>query len=95
MALYQQLVFPEGRTESLQPIQSLLLMYTEQVLAPVTLVLSTEVEQPSEAGRGRHPPGTNLVVHLTHHAAISAYRQIRDLALTMGWPLPKGDEDRF
>lgn len=43
-------------------------------------------------GAEMHQAATTLAIHMDQKAAIGLYAQIRDLAQTMGWPLPREGE---
>ncbi len=89
MAKHEQTIFSVGQTETLQPMRSVLVQFLGGTPAPVRLALSTEVQRPLEVGPGKHPAGTILAAPLTIDAALDLFAQIRDLALTLGWTLPR------
>jgi hypothetical protein len=54
----------------------------------VRLVASIEPDSAKPPGPGKHRSATTLAIRMDRAAAIALSQQIRELARTMGWPLP-------
>ena len=62
-------------------------------VTPVTLSLVTRDHQALGRALETHQQGANLVICMGKEGAAAIFSEIRKLARTMGWPLPKEDED--
>ena len=60
--------------------------------SPVKLSLVTRDHRAIVRAHETHQQGANLVICMEKEAALSLFSQIRALAQTMGWPLPKEDD---
>jgi hypothetical protein len=62
--------------------------------SPVQIALLLQDHSSLEKSHQIGPSGASLVLDMHQAAALEIYKQIVKLAQTMGWPLPKVDEDR-
>ncbi len=61
--------------------------------SPVKLSLVTRDHQALGRALETHQQGANLAICMGKEAALAIFVEIRKLARTMDWPLPKEDED--
>lgn len=78
----------------LQPQDSVEVQYFDGTKSPIHIVLTLRDHLSLERSQQIHPEGATLGVDINQQMAIEIYRQIGKLARTMGWPLPKEDEDK-
>jgi hypothetical protein len=86
MPTINQIWLPIGNHEVGQRMVDLKVEVTDDPL--VRLVASIEPDLATPPGPGRHLWATTLAIRMDRAGAIALSQQIRELARTMGWPLP-------
>jgi hypothetical protein len=89
--MYDEIILPLGHHEILQRVEDFDVGLMEEVGPLVRLVASVEVRPEIPPGPGRHRGATTLAIRIDPKAAIELAEQIRVLARTMGWRLPRED----
>jgi hypothetical protein len=83
-----------GEHEIMNPAVDWRVEYDPDRAASVRLIASARYQPIGPTLPGSLQLATTLVIHTDQAAAMKLFWQIRELARSMGWPLPPEDESR-
>jgi hypothetical protein len=86
------LVLSQADHELAEPVVSWKAVFIDAIPPAIRLTASVQSDPPIPIFPTQGPTATTLVIQMDAQVAIALAEQIRDLARSMGWPLPLEDE---